>query len=146
MEISGSRPPGNQGVTPGNVKKKEDAQASKDGTVQEGAVKPEDGTLTGAATAPPKVQKKDVNAADSRNVKVRNPQLDLDVHYSVGRNSGSDRVTISGKAKEINAIKSAINKLPDVRDDKVQKYRDAIEEDDYAVDSNAVSGRMLDEI
>jgi flagellar biosynthesis anti-sigma factor FlgM len=94
----------------------------------------------------PKEIKNEVALEDEQEYKVRNPQLDLNVHYSVGRSTSSDRVTISAKAKEISALRSAVSKLPDLRDNKVQKYTQAIEEDNYKVKSNAVAGRMLDEM
>lgn len=147
MVINSSTAPGSQGITPGNVKKKDDTQNAepKEGTAQDAGALNKDNTGVTASTAP-KTPKKDVNAGNGKDIKVRNPQLDMDIHYSIGRSGSSDKVTISGKAKDINAIKNAIAKLPDVREDKVKKYRDAIDEDEYDVDSNAVAGRMMDEI
>ncbi|MBF0472818.1 MAG: flagellar biosynthesis anti-sigma factor FlgM [Nitrospirae bacterium] len=142
MEINSTRPPGSQGTTtPGNVKKNDtqNADASKQGNA---ATADDVGASTSKAAS--KTSKKDLNAGND--VKVHNPQLDLDVHYSIARSGSSDRVTISTKAKDINAIKSAIAKLPDIRDDKVSKYKQAIDDDEYEPDSNAVAGRMLDEI
>jgi anti-sigma28 factor (negative regulator of flagellin synthesis) len=149
MEINSTRPPGSQGTTTtGNVKKND---TQNNAPAQQGnTANPEDTGALGApgAAAPrpaPKPSKKEVSAGND--VKVRNPQLDLDVHYTIARSGASDKVTISGKAKEINAIKNAIAKLPDVRDEKIQKLKQSIDEDEYEQpESNAVAGRMLDEI
>lgn len=58
----------------------------------------------------------------------------------------SDRVNLSGKAKEIAELKNEINQLPDIRNDKVQATKKAIAEGTYKVDSLKVAGKIIDEL
>jgi negative regulator of flagellin synthesis FlgM len=69
-----------------------------------------------------------------------------------GKSSGTDRipstdkVEISGKGKEIADIMAAVNQLPDVRTDKVNQAKQAIESGSYTVDSSKVAQNILKEI
>lgn len=58
----------------------------------------------------------------------------------------SDRVNLSGKAKEIAELKEALNQLPEIRTDKVESIKKAIEEGTYKVDSYKIAGKIIDEI
>jgi len=58
----------------------------------------------------------------------------------------SDRVDISGKGKEIADLMAAVNKLPDIRNDKVQAIKEAIESGTYSVDSKKIAAKLLEEI
>lgn len=143
MEITSSTPPPvSQNTTAAN-------NATKNNTAQNAK-----GSQTANAPnqmetpAPPPPVKK-----SSDNLKIRNPQLDLDVHYSIGSSGSSDRVTISAKAKEINSIKSAVAKLPDVRDKKIinrQDYYDEGEEEEPIASTTAApsptTNRVMNEL
>ncbi|HEB75803.1 MAG TPA: flagellar biosynthesis anti-sigma factor FlgM [Nitrospirae bacterium] len=65
---------------------------------------------------------------------------------SQGSRTVADRVEVSGKAKEINEIKAEIQKLPEVRTDKIEAVRQAIETGTYTVDPARVLTKMLEEI
>ena len=54
-----------------------------------------------------------------------------------------DKVEISSRAKELAAL---INQLPEVRTDKVEAIKDAIESGEYKVDPLKVANRIIEEI
>ncbi|HEC96981.1 MAG TPA: flagellar biosynthesis anti-sigma factor FlgM [Nitrospirae bacterium] len=58
----------------------------------------------------------------------------------------ADRVEVSGKAKEINEMKAEIQRLPEVRTDRVETIRQAIESGTYGIDPGKILSRMLEEI
>ncbi|MEW6187359.1 MAG: flagellar biosynthesis anti-sigma factor FlgM [Thermodesulfobacteriota bacterium] len=58
----------------------------------------------------------------------------------------SDQVNLSGKAKELNELKQVINQLPEVRTDKVEALKKAIEEGRYEIDAFKVAGKILEEL
>lgn len=57
----------------------------------------------------------------------------------------TDKVNLSGKAKEIAKLKEFINQLPDIRTERVEALRKAIETGTYRVDSFKVAEKMLSE-
>jgi len=62
-------------------------------------------------------------------------------------NSGSpDRVEISGQGKGIADIMTAINQLPDVRDNKVQAIKQSIAAGTYTVDPSKVALAIIKSI
>jgi negative regulator of flagellin synthesis FlgM len=60
--------------------------------------------------------------------------------------SKSDQVHLSGKAKELDALKQVINQLPEIRTEKVEALKKAIQEGTYQVDSMKVAGKILEEM
>lgn len=58
----------------------------------------------------------------------------------------SDLVRISGKAKELEELKQVINQMPEIRTDKVEALKKAIQEGSYQVDSLKIAGKILEEI
>jgi len=58
----------------------------------------------------------------------------------------SDRISLSGRAREIRDLVDAVHALPDVRFDKVAAIRTAIESGTYVVDAANIAQRMIDEI
>ncbi len=58
----------------------------------------------------------------------------------------SDKISLSGKAQEINELKALINDLPDIRTEKVEELKKAIDAGSYNIDSNKVAEKMLEEI
>jgi negative regulator of flagellin synthesis FlgM len=62
------------------------------------------------------------------------------------RISKSDQVHLSGKAKELEELKQVIQQMPEIRTDKVETLRKAIQEGSYQVDSLKVAGKILEEI
>jgi negative regulator of flagellin synthesis FlgM len=58
----------------------------------------------------------------------------------------SDQVHLSGKAKELAELKQVINQMPEIRTDKVEALKKAIQEGTYQVDSMKIAGKMLEEL
>ncbi len=58
----------------------------------------------------------------------------------------SDKVQISGKAKEMEELKQIIHQMPEIRADKVEALKKAIQEGNYQVDSLQIAGKILEEI
>lgn len=58
----------------------------------------------------------------------------------------NDRVDISGTGKEVAEIISAVNQLPDIRNDKVKAIKEAIESGKYGPDSIKIAEKILGEI
>jgi flagellar biosynthesis anti-sigma factor FlgM len=58
----------------------------------------------------------------------------------------SDQVHLSGKAKELEELKQVIQQMPEIRTDKVEALKKAIQEGSYQVDSLKVAGKILEEI
>jgi negative regulator of flagellin synthesis FlgM len=54
-----------------------------------------------------------------------------------------EKVEISPQAKEIQRLKTTLNEIPDVRSEKIEEVRQAMETGKYQVDLNAVSERIL---
>jgi len=76
--------------------------------------------------------------ADPKNIKAKTDQDGTPVI--------TDRVNLSGKAKEIANLKNAVTQLPDIRTDKVQEIEKAIKNGTYKIDSLKIAGKIIDEI
>ena len=59
--------------------------------------------------------------------------------------SDKDKVSLSGKAMEINELKGLIDGLPDVRRDKVEAAKKAVDAGTYNFDSLTVAHKILEE-
>lgn len=59
--------------------------------------------------------------------------------------SDRDRVSLSGKAKEISELKGMIDGLPDIRRDRVDAVKKAIETGTYSFDSIQMAKKILEE-
>ncbi len=57
--------------------------------------------------------------------------------------SKDDQVSLSGTAKEIGRLQTAVSKLPDVRADRVEELQNAINSGTYNVKGDAVAGKLL---
>jgi negative regulator of flagellin synthesis FlgM len=57
-----------------------------------------------------------------------------------------DQVNISGRTKEIDALKEVIHQMPEVRIDKIEALRKSIQNGTYQVDSEGIAGKILEEI
>jgi len=58
----------------------------------------------------------------------------------------SDRVDISGKAREIAELMSVINQMPDVRAEKIAEIKKAIESGNYNINPSKIAESILNEI
>jgi negative regulator of flagellin synthesis FlgM len=56
-----------------------------------------------------------------------------------------DQVHISGRTKEIEALKEVINQMPEVRIDRIDALRKSIQAGTYKVDSELIAGLILEE-
>jgi flagellar biosynthesis anti-sigma factor FlgM len=63
-----------------------------------------------------------------------------------GKPDSMDKVDLSVTAKELGDIMSAINRLPDVRAEKVAGIRGRIDSGTYGVDPAEIARKMVDEI
>jgi len=60
--------------------------------------------------------------------------------------STNDRVDISGKGKEIAEIMAQINQLPDIRTERVNAIKKAIETGNYKIDPMKIAQKFLEEM
>ena len=56
-----------------------------------------------------------------------------------------EKVSLSSTARDIQQVEKAIEKLPDVREEKVQELKNRIELGTYDVSGEEIAGKMLDE-
>ncbi len=54
-----------------------------------------------------------------------------------------DSMSISNKAKQISGIEKKLADIPDIRQDKVDSIKNAIENGEYQVDSKAIAKKIL---
>lgn len=59
---------------------------------------------------------------------------------------GKDKISLSSKAKEINELKGLIEQLPEIRTDRIEELKKAIDAGDYNIDSLKVAEKVLEEI
>ncbi len=57
--------------------------------------------------------------------------------------SKDDQISLSGAAKEIGRLQAEVSKLPDVRTDRVEELKSAINSGTYNVKGDAVAGKLL---
>jgi negative regulator of flagellin synthesis FlgM len=56
-----------------------------------------------------------------------------------------DQVVVSDQAKEIGRLQASVSKLPDVRPDRVEDVKNAVNSGTYNVKGEAVAGKVLKE-
>jgi negative regulator of flagellin synthesis FlgM len=59
--------------------------------------------------------------------------------------SPSERVDLSTTAKDIQQLKDALSKLPDVREEKVQEVQRMLKDGTYKIDADQIAGKMVGE-
>lgn len=59
------------------------------------------------------------------------------------RSRPQDSMSISNKAKQISGIEKKLAEIPDVRQDKVDSLKNAIQNGEYKVDSKALARKLL---
>ncbi len=57
--------------------------------------------------------------------------------------SKDDQVSLSGQAQEIGRLQTEVSKLPDIRTDRVEELKNAINSGTYNVKGEAVAGKLL---
>ncbi len=60
--------------------------------------------------------------------------------------SDKDKISLSAKAKKIIELKGLIDQLPDIRRDKVDAIKKAIDSGNYNIDSQKTAQKILEEI
>jgi negative regulator of flagellin synthesis FlgM len=75
----------------------------------------------------------------------KNPETDNKEGAQKSDNS-KDKISLSGRAKEINELKVIIEELPDIRTDRVDEVKRTIDAGNYNVDSLKVAEKVLEEI
>jgi len=62
-----------------------------------------------------------------------------------GATVATERVDLSTKAKDFQRIQQILDKIPDVRQGKIQELKERIESGNYTVDSEKVAAKMVGE-
>jgi len=57
-----------------------------------------------------------------------------------------DKISLSGQAKEINELKRLISDLPEIRSDRVDALKKAIESGNYNIDAKKIAKKILEEL
>jgi negative regulator of flagellin synthesis FlgM len=57
----------------------------------------------------------------------------------------AERVELSAKAKDFQRIRQTLDRIPDVRREKIQELKDQIESGKYTVDPGKVAAKMVSE-
>lgn len=57
-----------------------------------------------------------------------------------------DRIDISERSKKISELMARIDKLPEIREDKIRQIREAIEAGNYEIDPRKVADKILREL
>lgn len=84
--------------------------------------------------------------------RVYNRKNEIEKNNTTGKNNESqqtesdrDKVSLSGKAKEINELKALINDLPDIRRDRIDSVKNAIDTGNYNFDSTKIAQKIFEE-
>ncbi|RMG74945.1 MAG: flagellar biosynthesis anti-sigma factor FlgM [Nitrospirae bacterium] len=62
------------------------------------------------------------------------------------KGTAKDNVMLSGKAKEVDQLKKAVEALPDIRTDRVEAIKKAIEAGTYRIEPEKIVNKMFEEI
>ena len=80
-------------------------------------------------------------------VKEINKNHDAEKQDNANKSDDSkDKITLSGKAKEISEIKSLLSDYPEIRTDRVDAIKKAIDTGSYEIDTMAVAKKILEEM
>lgn len=77
--------------------------------------------------------------------KVTNPEQKA-ASQSLQKTAPSDKVEISGKAREIAELMSVISQMPDVRAEKIAEIKKAVESGNYTINPSKIAESILNEI
>ena len=87
---------------------------------------------------------------DSRpNEKLKNTHKNQDIDSKDNANKADDskdKISLSGKASEINELKRLISDLPDIRQDRIDALKKAIETGNYNIDAQKIAEKILEEL
>ncbi len=90
------------------------------------------------------------NLNDSATQMIQSYHRSDNLNQPVDKKTGSvaaatEKVDISSRAKDINLAKTVIEKLPDIREAKVQELKTQIEQGSYKINSDQIAGKMVRE-
>jgi negative regulator of flagellin synthesis FlgM len=57
-----------------------------------------------------------------------------------------DKISLSGKAKEIDELRRLISDLPEIRSDRVDALKKAIDSGNYDIDARKIAEKILEEL
>jgi negative regulator of flagellin synthesis FlgM len=83
-----------------------------------------------------------IQAAGSRSTEAQQQQQKNDA-TAIGYQS--DRVELSGQAREAQQAAAALKEMPEIRTDLVKEIKTEVDNGTYTVDSEKTAGHMLDE-
>lgn len=63
----------------------------------------------------------------------------------VEKGKKQDQIALSADAKLLAELKNELQKIPDIRHEKVQSLKQAIDKDEYQIDSREVAAKLLQE-
>jgi len=92
---------------------------------------------------PPESQGPNLSTQSAQNVQKKTIVDQKDKSAQVVSSQAADRVNISGQSKDIADIVSAVNELPDVRNDKVQALKQRVDAGTYSVDPKKVAESII---
>lgn len=56
-----------------------------------------------------------------------------------------DQIEISSQSRQVQELKAAVAQIPDVRTEKIEGIRDAVDEGSYHVESEVIAKRVVDD-
>ena len=62
-----------------------------------------------------------------------------------GSAAPEEKVNLSTKARDIQQLQNAVNRLPDVREEKVRDLKDQVDKGTYAVNGQKIAEKMVSE-
>ncbi len=95
---------------------------------------------------PPESQGPNRSAQNTQNVQKTTGTEQKEKTAQLKNASSADRVNISDQSKEIADIMSAVNQLPEVRENKVQEIQKSVDAGTYTVDPRKVAESILKSI
>jgi negative regulator of flagellin synthesis FlgM len=84
-----------------------------------------------------------IQAAGSRSTEAQQQQQQKNDATAIGYQS--DRVELSGQAREAQQAAAALKEMPEIRTDLVEEIKTEVDSGTYTVDSEKTAGHMLDE-
>ena len=79
-------------------------------------------------------------------VREANKRQDAEKKDDTKKTEGNnDKISLSGKAKEMGDLKKLIHELPEIRTDKIEDLKRSIDNGTYTVDPLKIAGKIIEE-
>lgn len=62
---------------------------------------------------------------------------------TISKNNPQDSMSISNRARQISGIEKKLSEIPDIRQEKVDNIRNAIQNGQYEIDSRAIARKII---